>query len=261
MAEKNNKQIDIFKELGIEQINENIQKYYSIMAYGKSGTGKTTLATRENNAFIIDVHEDGTRVTKKGFVKKVDSYNSFRKIVANIDKIIEEARNRGIPVDVVVIETAQKLRDITLAHVLQINAVPKARIQDYGETSKLIVNSIRHLLKLKDKLGFHVVITGHEGLNSEDKDENGNIINPRISIEVQAAIHNNLITQFDIIGHTFIEDHTDEDGNSTHDYVFSVEPSNLYTTKVRHNPEITINNPNIKNASISKIVDMAQNGN
>ncbi|MEJ7346120.1 hypothetical protein WL474_12690, partial [Staphylococcus haemolyticus] len=81
---------------------------------------------------------------------------------------------------------------ITLAHVLQINAVPKARIQDYGETSKLIVNSIRHLLKLKDKLGFHVVITGHEGLNSEDKDENGNIINPRISIEVQAAIHNNL---------------------------------------------------------------------
>lgn len=96
----------------------------------------------------------------------------------------------------------------------------KARIQDYGETSKLIVNSIRYLLKVKDKLGVHVVLTGHEGLNSEDKDENGNIINPRISIEVQAAIHNNLVTQFDIIGHTFIEDHTDEDGNSTHDYVF-----------------------------------------
>ncbi|MGT2397971.1 hypothetical protein ACVPOR_09505 [Staphylococcus aureus] len=53
------------------------------------------------------------------------------------------------------------------------------------------------------------MLTGHEGLNSEDKDENGKIINPRISIEVQPAIHNNLVTQFDIIGHTFIEDHTD----------------------------------------------------
>ena len=90
------------------------------------------------------------------------------------------------------------------------------------------------------------MLTGHEGLNSEDKDENGKIINPRISIEVQPAIHNNLVTQFDIIGHTFIEDHTDENGNATHDYVFSVEPSNLYTTKVRHNPQITINNPGIK---------------
>ncbi len=78
----------------------------------------------------------------------------------------------------VVIETAQKLRDITLTHVMNAHQVKKARIQDYGETSKLIVNSIRHLLKVKEvKLGFHVVLTGHEGLNSEDKDENGKIIN------------------------------------------------------------------------------------
>lgn len=78
---------DILQQLGIEEINEDTQKFYSIMAYGKSGTGKTTLATRENNAFIIDVHEDGTQVTKKGFVRKVDSYNTFRNIVANIEKL------------------------------------------------------------------------------------------------------------------------------------------------------------------------------
>ena len=113
MAEKNNKQIDIFKELGIEQINENIQKYYSIMAYGKSGTGKTTLATRENNAFIIDIHEDGTQVTREGFVKKVDNYIAFRNTIASIEKIVNAGRKKGKLIDVVVIETAQKLRDIT----------------------------------------------------------------------------------------------------------------------------------------------------
>nr|WP_242450442.1 AAA family ATPase [Staphylococcus aureus] len=59
---------DILQELGIEEINEDTQNYYSIMVYGKSGTGKTTLATRENNAFIIDIHEDGTQVTRQGFV-------------------------------------------------------------------------------------------------------------------------------------------------------------------------------------------------
>ncbi|HDC8212742.1 TPA: AAA family ATPase [Staphylococcus aureus] len=252
---------DILQELGIKEINEDTQNYYSIMVYGKSGTGKTTLATRENNAFIIDIHEDGTQVTRQGFVKRVDNYIAFRNTIASIESIVNTARQRGKLLDVVVIETAQKLRDITLTHVMNTHQVKKARIQDYGETSKLIVNSIRHLLKVKDKLGFHVVLTGHEGLNSEDKDEDGKIINPRISIEVQPAIHNNLVTQFDIIGHTFIEDHTDENGNATHNYVFSVEPSNLYTTKVRHNPQITINNPGIKNASISKIIDMAQNGN
>lgn len=70
---------------------------------------------------------------------------------------------------------------------------------------------------------------------------------------MQAAIHNNLVTQFDIIGHTFIDDHVDENGNATHDYVFSVEPSNLYTTKVRHNPEITIKNPNVKMRQSQKL--------
>lgn len=252
---------DILAQLGVEEISEETQKYYSIMAYGKSGTGKTTLATRDNNAFIIDIHEDGTQVTQAGFLKRVSNYNDFRKIVASIEKIVTAGREKGKQVDVVVIETAQKIRDITLNHVLNTHKRQTARIQDYGETSKLIVNSIRYLLKVKEKIGVHVVLTGHEGINSEDKDENGNIINPRASIEVQAAIHNNLVTQFDIIGHTFIDDTTNEQEETEHNYIFSVEPSDLYTTKVRHKPDIKINNPKIKNASISKIVDIAQNGN
>ncbi|MEX5936948.1 AAA family ATPase [Mammaliicoccus sciuri] len=257
MSDKTN----ILAEFGIEELSEDSKKFYSIIAYGKSGTGKTTLATREGNALVIDINEDGTRVAKKGFMKSVSDYNDFRKLIANISNIITAARDAGKPIDVVVIETAQKLRDITLNHVLNTHQKKTARIQDYGETAKLIINSIRYLLKVKDKLGFHIVLTGHEGINSEDKDENGNIINPRISIEVQSAIHNNLVTQFDIIGHTTIEDVTDEEGNATHNYVFSVEPSKLYTTKVRHNPDIKISQPNIKNASITKIVDLAQNGN
>ncbi|HDD8084589.1 TPA: AAA family ATPase, partial [Staphylococcus aureus] len=99
----------------------------------------------------------------------VDNYIAFRNTIASIESIVNTARQRGKLLDVVVIETAQKLRDITLTHVMNTHQVKKARIQDYGETSKLIVNSIRHLLKVKDKLGFHVVLTGHEGLNSEDK--------------------------------------------------------------------------------------------
>ena len=210
---------------------------------------------------MIDIHEEGTKVAKKGFVKSINNYEEFRNLIANIGEIVNAARKSKKEIDVVVIETPQKLREITLNHVLNTHQRKTARIQDYGETSKLIVNSIRHLLKVKDKYGFHVVLSGHEGMNSEDKDQNGNIINPRVSIEVQSSIHNNLVTQFDIIGHTFIEESTDKDGNIKHDYMFSVEPSNLYTTKVRHNADVVINKTQIKNASISKIVDLAQNGN
>lgn len=252
---------NILDDFGINEIGEDTTNFYSIIVYGKSGTGKTTLATREGNALVIDINEGGSRVAKKGFLKSVSDYNDFRNLIANIGNIVSAARDSGKQIDVVVIETAQKLREITLNHVLNTHQKKVARIQDYGETSKLIVNSIRYLLKVKDKFGFHIVLTGHEGINSEDKDENGNIINPRISIEVQAAIHNNLVTQFDIIGHTTIEDSNDDEGNLRHDYVFSVEPSKLYTTKVRHNPDVKISQPNIKNASISKIVDLAQNGN
>ena len=51
MAESNVEQSDILQELGIEEINEGTQNYYSIMAYGKSGTGKTTLATRKQRIY------------------------------------------------------------------------------------------------------------------------------------------------------------------------------------------------------------------
>lgn len=252
---------DILKQLGIEEIDNSVQKYYSIIIYGKSGTGKTTIATRENNAFIIDINEDGTQVTEQGFVKSAKDYQAFKEAIVNIEKIVLAGRAIGKKVDVIVIETAQKLREITLNYVLAKHKKKVARIQDYGETAKLVTNMIRYLLGLKNKLGVHIILTGHEGINGDDKNEDGNIINPRVSIELQNAIHSNLVTQFDIIGRSYIDEFINEQGVIEQNYIFSVEPSKLYTTKVRHSPNIKISNPKINNASISEIVEMAKNGN
>ncbi|HCZ8889386.1 TPA: chromosomal replication initiator DnaA, partial [Staphylococcus aureus] len=54
MTEQINEQVDILKRLKINNIAEkNKKKFYKFAIYGKIGTGKTTFATRDNNAFVI----------------------------------------------------------------------------------------------------------------------------------------------------------------------------------------------------------------
>ena len=54
---------------------------------------------------------------------------------------------------------------------------------------------------------------------------------------------------------------TEQNGEKEFKYIFSVEPSDLFETKVRHSPNVTINNKRFENATLSTIVDAIRNGN
>ncbi len=250
---------DILTQLGVKDISkQNANKFYKFAIYGKFGTGKTTFLTKDNNALVLDINEDGTTVTEDGAVVSVKNYKHFLYVIKSLPKVLEQLRNNGKEIDVVVIETIQKLRDITIDDVMS-GKNRKPTFNDWGETATRIVSMYRFVSKLQEKYQFHLAISGHEGIN-KDKDEEGGTINPTITIEAQEQIKKAVVSQSDVLARMTIEEH-EEDGRKKYEYVLNAEPSNLYETKIRHSQSVKINDKRFVNPSINDVVEAIRNGN
>ncbi|HCZ1656749.1 TPA: AAA family ATPase, partial [Staphylococcus aureus] len=175
-----------------------------------------------------------------------------------LPKIIEQLRENGKQIDVVVIETIQKLRDITMDDIMD-GKLKKPTFNEWGECASRIVSIYRYISKLQEHYQFHLAISGHEGIN-KDKDDEGSTINPTITIEAQDQIKKAVISQSDVLARMTIEEH-EQDGEKTYQYVLNAEPSNLFETKIRHSSNIKINNKRFINPSINDVVQAIRNGN
>lgn len=259
MKNKMSEEQDILTQLGVKDISkQNANKFYKFAIYGKFGTGKTTFLTKDNNALVLDINEDGTTVTEDGAVVSVKNYKHFSYVIKSLPQILDELRNNGKEIDVVVIETIQKLRDITIDDVMS-GKNRKATFNDWGETATRIVSMYRFISKLQEKYQFHLAISGHEGIN-KDKDDEGGTINPTITIEAQEQIKKAVVSQSDVLARMTIEEH-EQDGRKKYEYVLNAEPSNLFETKIRHSQSVTINDKRFVNPSINDVVEAIRNGN
>lgn len=255
-----NKTVNILDKLKINNIaQKNKRKFYKFAIYGKIGSGKTTFATRDNDAFIIDINEDGTTVVDQGADVSIENYKHFTYVINYLPQILKEMRDDGMNINVVVIETAQKLRDITLAEIMK-KKNKKPTFNDWGEVAERIIAMYRAIAKIQELHKFHFVITGHEGIN-KDKDEEGSTINPTITIEAQEHIKKAITSQSDVLARMAIEEELDATGKIKANYVLNAEPSQIFETKIRHAPSVIINNKKFINPSISMLVDAIRNGN
>ena len=68
---------------------------------------------------MIDINEGGTTVTDEGSDVEIENYQHFVYVVNYLPQILQEMRENGQEINVVVIETIQKLRDMTLNDVMK----------------------------------------------------------------------------------------------------------------------------------------------
>lgn len=221
-------------------------------------TGKTTFLTKNNDALVLDINEDGTTVTEDGAVAQIKNYKHFSYLIKHLPEVIEKLRANGKEINVVVIETIQKLRDITMDDIMD-GKSRKPTFNDWGECATRIVSIYRFISKLQEKYQFHLAISGHEGIN-KDKDDEGSTINPTITIEAQDQIKKAVVSQSDVLARMTIEEH-EENGEKRYQYVLNAEPSNLFETKIRHASNVTISNKRFINPSINDVVQAIRNGN
>ena len=86
-----------------------------------------------------------------------------------LPQILQEMRENGQEINVVVIETIQKLRDMTLNDVMK----NKSKKPTFNDWEKFLNELCMYRLigRLQEEYQFHFVITGHEGINKDKDDE------------------------------------------------------------------------------------------
>ena len=132
---------NLLQKLGVKDISkQNANKFYKFAIYGKFGTGKTTFLTKDNNALVLDINEDGTTVTEDGAVIQIKNYKHFSTVIKMLPQVIQQLRESGKEINIVVIETIQKLRDITMDEIMQ-EKVRKPTFNDWGECASRIVST------------------------------------------------------------------------------------------------------------------------
>ena len=88
--------------LEIKKVNE-IPVPKTFLFYGKSGTGKTTLAGTFPKPLFLDINENGTSSVdnKEAQVISIKSYDDFNDFILNIDNYYEEIQWKTLILDTI----------------------------------------------------------------------------------------------------------------------------------------------------------------
>lgn len=215
---------------------EELPSIIAAMFYGRSGTGKTTIASSfPKPALLIDIREKGTDSVSnvKGLkVARVDEWSQFEEIYWYLAKGDHEFKT-------VIVDQVTQLQELAML------AAKKEEGKDADDhTSKRIFGITGGLMKTwllnyRDliDLDINVVFLAHDRVTTQGDDGSGeDQIDPSVGAALMPSVASYLNGAVKIIGNTFIRE-TYEIVNKRKvrgvEYSMRIGPHAFYTTKVR----------------------------
>lgn len=223
-------------------------KARSFVFYGRSATGKTTLAaTFPAPILYLDIRDRGTDsisdAMERGAVsgRELESFKEFEDMYWWIKKHPNEF-------ETVVVDTVTQLQQLLLKEI----AVEKGKDpesvgdwgtlsrRDWGEVSGVMKEWLTNYRDLTD-LGINVAFLAQDRVfNTDDEDTNPNddMIVPEVGPAMIKSIAQSLNASCHFIGNTFIRQHdTPKEGKkpakTKMQYCLRIGPSPFYVTKIR----------------------------
>lgn len=208
--------------------------------YGRSGTGKTTLACSFPKPLLLIGSEDGTKsvhdVKGVDFVK-IETTNELRELIA----FLPDKYNTGV------LDTATYLQDMILREILGVDELPAqgswgmAARDQWGQCALQTKEFLRTLL---DKIDWNFVICAQEReFNVENESD---VVMPYVSSALTPSVTGWLNPACDYIGQCFIRETTAEKvvkvggkkvkravKTDEREYCLRTGPDPVYTTKFR----------------------------
>lgn len=232
-----------------------MSEHKSYVFYGRSSSGKTTLAMSfPRKILLLDVRDRGTDsvsdiTPKQGVGMKIEEWDDFEMVYYYLKKNPEEYGT-------VVIDTMSQLQQLCVKKVLEdqkkstkdAGAWGSMRRQDWGEVASIMKEWIINYRDLTD-LGMEVVFIAQDRVfnTDEDSDSNDNALAPEVGPGLSPSIAKTLNAAVNVIGNTFIRQRVitkEVNGKKKEikktEYCLRIGPNATYITKIRKPKEVIV---------------------
>lgn len=217
---------------------EHLPSILAVLLYGRSGTGKTTIASSfPSPLLLLDVREKGTDSVSnvKGVkVGRIDAWEDFEAVYWYLEKGEHDFKT-------VVIDQLTSLQDLALVKAMKDNgkkeddAISK---RDFGHASGLMKTWVLNYRDLIDK-GIHVVFLAHDRMTAGGDDDSGSgedQIEPNMGPRLMPSVASFLNGSVKIIGNTFIRETfaiVNKRKKRSVEYCMRIGPHAYFVTKAR----------------------------
>lgn len=177
----------------------------SVLAYGRSGTGKTTFAsTFPKPLLLLDVREkgfDSVSNVKDLDVGEITNWEDFEAMYW----FLAEGKQKY---KTVVIDQVTQLQDLAIIKVMKDDGKdPKEQItkRNWGQAAGLMKSWLLNYRDLIDQ-GIHVVFLAHDRMTSGEDDSGEDQIDPSVGARLMPSVASFVNGMVKIIGNTFIRE-------------------------------------------------------
>lgn len=218
-----------------------LEAVLAVLAYGRSGTGKTTFAsTFPKPLLLLDVKEKGTDSVSNVSgvdVARIETWDDFVNLYWWVEK--GDTKYKSIVVDQVT-----QLQDLAIIKTMEDDGKkPGDQIskRNWGQAAGLMKTWLLNYRDLIDH-GIHIVFLAHDRVTKEDDDGGGDDqIEPVVGARIMPSVAAYLNGAVKVIGNTFIREKfslVKTLGGQTRktrsvQYSMRIGPHANYTTKTR----------------------------
>jgi len=222
-----------------------VGEFRSFAFYGKSGTGKTTLAASfPGPAILLDIRDEGTDSVAdvKGLqVREIETFEDFEDAYWWLEK------DEGERYKTVIIDTVSQLQQLVVKEVGEKKNKKDAgdwgtlTQRDWGDIAARMKEWIINYRDLT-KFGYQVVFIAQDRVFNlgDDEDAGDDQIAPEVGPALSPAIAKVLNAAVSVIGNTFIRSRVvakevkgKKKKENKIDYCLRIGPNPVYITKVR----------------------------
>lgn len=264
---------EIPDELPVQPLSE-MSEQRSYVFYGRSGTGKTTLAmTFPGKVLLLDVKDRGTDSVasvspKQGVGMRVEDWDDFEMVYYYLKKNPDKYAT-------VVIDTMSQLQQLCVQRVLEDSkkSVDNAgnwgtmTRREWGEVASIMKEWIINYRDLAD-IGIEVVFIAQDrvfNMGEEEADPEA-MLSPEIGPRLSPSVAAHLNAAVSVIGNTFIREKTikkEVNGKKKEtqetQYCLRIGPNPIYVTKVRKPKGVRLrNNGIIVDPDYDKIINILE---